>query len=392
MLLLICLALCGGAGRVRAQQTPASTRALKLYEQGIALMNGGRLREAIEIFKASHALHPHLNTVYYMAEAHRRLGQFRDAYRHYERYAALLPTPERAVYEEKLKWLRFHHPCKVSVATQPGGAEVRLDGKIVAQTPADGSAISITVTGGNKLLVLDLEGFEPHRREFIAEFGEPTTIRVTLSPLKANLGLTVPIPGPPPSPLEEPGKAATPQADASGIFLLALVRAAWSDLGADDLEQEAALVTGIRVGYLLVLGRLGLEFSAGFLMSPIKEHAPSTWTNTSFLFTYGVGVGLSASIWDSVRAGATFLLGASTLTGASNHSVFFGDEEFSSVSGNFTAVSFGPELTLSWRPWRGLLVQITPLALDYSPPHGSFSDQVKHLLRIQVGASLGWGF
>ena len=158
------------------------------------------------------------------------------------------------------------------------------------------------------------------------------------------------------------------------------------------MELGAVAATGVRVGYLLELGRLGLEFSAGFLMSPLKEDAAPSRSNASYLFTYRAGIGISGAIWRTFRVSGTFMIGAMTLTGASSASAFFGSELYSSVSGNFTVVNLGPELSLSWRPWRGLVIQLTPLALDYSPPHDAFTDEISYLLRIQVGGGLGWLF
>ena len=67
---------------------------------------------------------------------------------------------------------------QISVNSIPMGAEVYLDGRRVAETPA----IIKDVPSGKHVLEFRLEGYKPKRVEVEVKTGETTSVSVTLEP------------------------------------------------------------------------------------------------------------------------------------------------------------------------------------------------------------------
>jgi hypothetical protein len=109
----------------------------------------------------------------------------------YARYAATLPQGEREAFARKLATLRWHADVALSIATAPPGATVRIDGVARGTTPQDGTALSLTVAGGKRVVELLLEGHEPARRTLVAEFGEPRALSIVLHPFPRPAALRV---------------------------------------------------------------------------------------------------------------------------------------------------------------------------------------------------------
>lgn len=399
-------------------------QAVKLYKEAMGLYKKGRFKLAIEKFDGSHALYPHLNNVYYMAEAHRRLGDLRKSHEHYTRYAAMLTQAQRADFQVKLKKLRWERECKLSVASQPGGAQVQVDGKAVAQTPPDGSPVNIMIKGGSHQITVSLKDHTPVTSKMDAEFGEPLALSVALKPVARPKPVVAPTPKPArgptlgdvlaakekadaeaPKPEPKPAPAPAPEPDASdseptpnhpgdGLFFDLYAGAAFPDYGDDNLDLGAATTFGLHLGYLLRWGRIGLQLGAAFLAAPVTDKTGNAGDDQdpSWFITFLAGPGLRVYITDNLWAGASIYLGASTLHGATADSFFFKDTNIAEVTGSFTSFALRPELTVGWHIWRGLTLVLTAFAADYTLTHGDFTANINHVLRYQVGGGVGWSF
>ncbi len=410
----------------RANEPSRKEQAVKLYREGMKAYKTGHFKEAIAKFDASHALHPHLNNIYYGAEAHRRLGDLRTSYERYSRYAAMLSEAQRADFQVKLNNLRWNRKCKLSVASQPGGAKVLVGGKVVAQTPNDGSPVTMMINGGEHEVSFVLEGHVSGSRKVQAEFGEPMALSMALQPLATKpkpkpelkpAPLPAPAPAPEPKPKPEPELETRPEPEqkpeptdepadepepgpepevshpGDGVYADLFVGVAFPDYGNDNLELGAATSFGLHAGYLLRWGRIGLQLGAAVMTAPVSDKTDGTADDgASWFVTFLAGPGFRFYILDNLWAGASVYVGASTLHGASADSFFFKDTIIAEVTGSFTSFALRPELTAGWHAWRGLTLVLTAFAVDYSPAHGQFTDNISHILRYQVGAGLGWSF
>ena len=422
-----------------------------LYQDGMSLYEHGQYREAILKFEAAHALHPHLNNVYYMAEAFRRLGQLRKSHEYYSRYAAMLSGANQADFQVKLKKLRYERDCMLSVASQPGGGDVSIDGARVAETPKDGTPVTFTIKGGAHDMEIRLVGYRPVVRKVEAQFGEPIALSLALKQ-RSNTGVlrvetnvegalviidgkTV---GTTPAVVEAkagqrlvvitqngyrreerkvtitegkdtrllvelrrgasedlsprgavaPAPEDTPLPDHGGPFIFLHAAAAFPDYGDEALKVGAAVVAGASGGYLMQWGRLGLELGVQVLASPVTY---KTQDESAWFLSYMAGPGLRFYFLNNLWAGVTIYAGGSTLVGATEKSFLFRDCQ-AEVSGAYTLFILRPELTLGWHVWKGLTLALTAFSLDYSPPHGDFVESVQHVIRYQVGGAAGWSF
>jgi len=389
--ILVALSI-AGTSSVATAKPGKKEQALKLFKEAKRLYDDGQYRKAIPRFGSSNDLYPHLNTVYYMAEAYRRIGELRAAHKHYSRFAAMLSDDKQAEYRVKLKKMRWERPCKLSVASQPGGAEVKVDGKTVAQTPPDGTPVNLMIKGGSHQIMVTLKDYEPVTRKMDGEFGEPLALSVVLKPA-AKPGPAKPEPTKPEpvKPEEKPestrgptlgevmaakgkvdaeAKKSEPEIKAErkpepdtaedhpgdGVYVHLYVGVAFQDYGDIPLELGTATAFGLQAGYLLRWGRVGLQLGAMVAAAPVNDKTGNTEDESiSWFVSYLAGPGLRVYILDNLWAGASLFLGASSLFGASGDSFFFTKSTHKAVvTGLFTSFALRPEITIGWHVWKGL--------------------------------------
>ena len=384
------LALCLVAPEVQAQGS-AARQALKLYKQGTVLYRAGNYREAIPRYRRSLELHPKRQTAYYLAESHRRLGQIRTSHKLYQRYMQLLPPDRRAAFGAKLTKLRWGKPCQLSVASAPGGAQVRLDGKPRGTTPADGTPLKLMVPGGRHQLALTLAGHREAGRQVEAEFGEPQALSFALEALAPAPTPVAPAPDalPAPRPVTPTPTihraAPAPASQPGGLFAHVTAGASWGRYGDAALAGGPSLQLSLRLGYLWRWSRLGLHADASALLQP---QADSRADSTLWLVSFTAGGGARLYLWPRLWASLRLSVGISTLHGAAVDGQLF--QHSTEVEGSFSTLLVRPELVLGYNVYRGLTVLLVPLALDYSPRHPDFGANVDYLLRVQAGAGVGW--
>jgi len=396
--------------------------AVQVYQQGMELYRKGSYRQAIELFKRSHALGPHRNNLYYVAESYRRLGNLRRSHEHYGRYAEMLPPGRRQAFQNKLEKLRVGSPCLLSIASQPGGAVVRVDGVNRGMTPLEGSPLQIRVPGGSHEVSLSLADHEPTSRRIEAEFGEAQALGFALRPIPGPAPASQPqaeqlasrtarAPEPhtraveqarlarstpaiePPAVVQHATTPAPAPAPASGMFVDLLAGPVIQDYGDDRLETSVGVELGLRAGYLWRWRRLGLHLGLAVLCAPVDDKLEAEETASLFLSLLG-GAGLRLYVHESIWAGLSLSLGPSLLLGASKSSVLFQDpgrpNPVAEVSGVFAMLALRPELALGWRVHRGLTLLLSPLAVDWSPRIEELGPGITRVLRYQVSLGVGW--
>ena len=467
-LLLIALFIIFSLGGREAAASPAhKKKAIALYKAATQLYKAARYRAAIKKYKASHALHPHLNNIYYLAESHRRLGNLRRSHDYYTKFTSMLPEKEQRIWKKKLEKLRLSKTSVLSVASQPGSAFVEVGGAHKGLTPADGTPLKITVPGGEHTVTVKLLDHLSVTKKIKAEFSEPLALSFALKPLPRRPKLTVQtnvkgalvlldnkpmgktplnveaapgrhmlvilLPGyqrlerdlvlkagvterlslqltPLPKPSKKPAPADDPKlvmAPIKGppppglrqnkITIQAFVGPSWMDFGDDSVDLGVGTEFGLELGYLWRWPKVGLHLFATALAMPISDKTTTvtTGSETSSWFVSALaGLGLRWYFVDQAWGGLSFGLGVGTLFGASVDSFFF-DDKFSSkgiaeISGAFPAVAIRPALTAGWTIYKGLTLYLTPIAVDYSPAHADFTDNIDYVLRYHVSFGLGW--
>ena len=98
-MLLVCGALSWGGpswAEAEAEVDPAATspEAQQQFARGVAAFEDGRLREAVELFKAADALAPSARLSFNIAKVYERMGDSRAALAAYREYHRRLPEAE----------------------------------------------------------------------------------------------------------------------------------------------------------------------------------------------------------------------------------------------------------------------------------------------------------
>ncbi|MBK6685124.1 MAG: PEGA domain-containing protein [Deltaproteobacteria bacterium] len=144
---------------------------------------------AIEEFKAAFDLKATPSALYNIAKSYEKMGRYEEAIDNYQQYLDLDPkASDRADVEETIKRLkksikeRFQ---ELSVSSDPPGADVYLDDRntgLQGQTNYRGK-----VTPGPHTLYIDLNGYEPVKRDFIMPDDKPLALDFKMKKLE-NVG------------------------------------------------------------------------------------------------------------------------------------------------------------------------------------------------------------
>ena len=168
----------------RAPSTPSRSaedlaRARVLDQQGAKAYTDGRYNDAIRYFEESHRLGGPPFELWNIAKCHVRLDQPEQAAEMLERYLATptLPTEERDEATQQLESLR-RRPSTVTIASNPTGAAVTLDGR-----PAEGSKTptSFNVQPGPHTITLTAPKHAVYTQTFEARYGRAIILDVPLA-------------------------------------------------------------------------------------------------------------------------------------------------------------------------------------------------------------------
>lgn len=346
---------------------------LALYQQGSALYEAGRYREAIDLFKRSLAIYKHKNTLYALGEAYRRLGKLRKSHHYYQRYASMLQDHEREAFEKKIVRMLGEARSDLSIITEPPGATVTVDSEIRGSTPPRG-ALRLTLRAGAHSIGVKLAGYRPASRAVNAQFGEPMELHLRLRPAAKEKA-----PRPPASP--------RPKIRA---FAGLLAGVAAMDFADDTLDVYPAFVLDLEGGAALFhRGRFGLTGSASLSYNGFKDAVvDDSAAFINIVFSVGGRVFLGSSFWFELRFG----LGPSILVGAEPDN-FLLQRFYVYDQRTFTGLVARPALCAFWRIRHGVTLLLRLFTLDYSPRFGGFSKlapRITSIKRYSFGLGLGW--
>jgi hypothetical protein len=172
-----------GAGFAQTGEVSEETRAQarQLYQQGRQLFDRDQPEQALETLGRSYALFPHWATSNGMALCQEKLGRPREALDLYERALAEggegLPADQRSQIEGRVGTLRRSLGlARVTVVSDPAGAQVFVDGAPMGTTPFSGN-----VGAGARTIGVDLAGYERADRSLTLAAGEQRNIDVILA-------------------------------------------------------------------------------------------------------------------------------------------------------------------------------------------------------------------
>jgi tetratricopeptide (TPR) repeat protein len=155
---------------VRAEEQPVPSvevdAARRHYDAGVAAYSAARFEEAVSEFLAADRLAPRAALSYNIARAYDKLGDVAKALRFYRDYLRRAPQASNAAetrtrMHELETALAAKGLQQVSVRSEPSGAELRIDERVVGTTPWAGE-----LAPGTHRLTVNLEGYSELSRAF----------------------------------------------------------------------------------------------------------------------------------------------------------------------------------------------------------------------------------
>lgn len=166
-----------------APPTPADvTSAKKLFEQGLKLYNEGSYREALSDFLHANELSPRASIQRNIAQCHRDLREFAEAYDAYRtllaKYGATMSAADKRAVQRAIDELALL-TATVKVDVSDPGATVAIDGNTVGTTPL---ASPVRVNLGTHTVTVAKAGFETLTKEAKVNGGDTVTVEGPLQP------------------------------------------------------------------------------------------------------------------------------------------------------------------------------------------------------------------
>lgn len=273
---LTAAAVLAGSGAASAQTPGQQQEAEEAMRRGVAAMQAGDPRTAIEEYRVAIALVPQANLPYrYAGEAYEALHQYEAAVDAYDHYLKTNPyVSDAASVQGHIRQLRAQYiDAAVDLACSPAGAKIYLD---QLPNPIGAAPLrELAVHRGEHRFVVRMPGYRDAVRELHLEAGTHVEIPCALTPDPAaagGAGSTTGAPAPPSE--EESSRRARLRtlgwvATATGVVLVgasAILDATWlhgtiddfhaaADAGASDaasIQKRAhALQVGLTIGYVV---------------------------------------------------------------------------------------------------------------------------------------------
>ncbi|MGK3996873.1 PEGA domain-containing protein [Sorangium sp. So ce1024] len=226
------------AGARGATETEALTdKARQLYDEGLAALNRSRWAEAHASFLAAWRIKQHYQIASNLGVAELRLGKHRDAAEHLSWYLREAPA-ERTAQRQRAEALLKEALAKIAaitIATEPEGAEVKVDGAVVGRTPL---ALPVFLEPGRHVIQAELDGYKPQRELIDPAAGDAVgiTLRLARSDAQARAAVDAPATAGPRAASETPAAklpetAVTTPATRSWVPVIALGAASVVGLG-----------------------------------------------------------------------------------------------------------------------------------------------------------------
>ena len=164
-------------------QTDVKALARQHFEKGVAAFNDKRFGEAAAEFDAAYNLSPATVVLYNIGQVDVILGRSVEAVEAFERYlaegAASLPAERQAEVRAEIEKQRTRIGV-IAISTQPIGAQVRVDGRLVGKTPL---AQPVSVVAGKHTIEAQLPRYVPQARELDVAGKAGIEIELKLKPV-----------------------------------------------------------------------------------------------------------------------------------------------------------------------------------------------------------------
>jgi tetratricopeptide (TPR) repeat protein len=242
----------------------AEPGARELYEQGARAYREARYEEAIELMLRAHRLEPHAELNYDLGRAYEGAGDLERAIASFREYLRLAPhAKDRAVVEARIQNLERRVAAsqpRVSVTSNPAGATVAIDDRVVGTTPYAGK-----IGPGPHRIDVRKSGHRPVSRDLTLAEAQQTELVLDLEALPVAA-----VRAAPPVESERRAKVSLPAWIALGVGVGALGTAFAFELarkGAEDSAKGAQTQLGHQEDYRIAernrdLARLFLGIGA----------------------------------------------------------------------------------------------------------------------------------
>jgi hypothetical protein len=195
----------GGRFALAAEGDPKGA-AREHFQKGLAAFADQRFAEAAEEFDAAYKLSPAFKLLYNIGLVDVALGRSVEAVDAFDRYlkqgASAIPADRRREVSEEIE-KQLARIGTVSIRTFPEGAEIRIDGVLIGQTPLPKP---VRVNVGRHTVEAILAGHSAQTREIAIAGKADSAIEMTLEALPA------PAPSGPAIPVEPTSPAPAPPA------------------------------------------------------------------------------------------------------------------------------------------------------------------------------------
>jgi tetratricopeptide (TPR) repeat protein len=229
-----------------APVTAAEPKARELYEQGAQAYREARYEAAIELLLRAYRLEPHAELNHDLGRAYEGAGDLERAIASFREYLRLEPNAkDRAVVEVRIQNLERRLAAsqpRVSVTSNPAGATVAIDDRVVGTTPYAG-----TISPGAHRIDVRKAGHRPVSRDLRLGEAQQTELVIELEALPAIAARTAP-----PAEPERRAKVSLPAWIALGVGVGALGTAFAFELarkGAEDSAEDAQTQLGHQENY-----------------------------------------------------------------------------------------------------------------------------------------------
>ena len=150
--------------------TPAQMReAARVYQEGLALMEGGNPEGALPKFQQAYDLAAPPNALFNMGACHEAIRNFDRALEYYGRYLVEAPAAEdRRDVQNRMATIRAMK-SRLSISSEPTGAAIFLDN---GTSPVGTTDQELEVTPGTHAITLRLTGYEESTKSVTLGIGE----------------------------------------------------------------------------------------------------------------------------------------------------------------------------------------------------------------------------
>ncbi len=173
-------------------------KAREHFDRGTAFFRQGKFDEALEELMDAYVLDPNPALVYNIARVHEERGDLSSALKFFQNYLTIAPRRAKRRRAAKNKIRQLKRALKnaprqgmLAVASDPVGATVRVDGRLLGQTPISGARVAV---GRHKLEILR-DRYQAYHADIIVQAGRTTTLDIRLVDAPSSVLITTTPPG-----------------------------------------------------------------------------------------------------------------------------------------------------------------------------------------------------